>query len=251
MIGVWSATGDTTAAELPLATRPVDRPEGAIAIVGGQTWTADARAALEDGAAALLITEPDMVDPRETLALDDEVRRRGRAAVVERRRLEMVAVEPTPEAVAMVAECVGRDSEIGGVLRDALGWVRRLAGADPEIVAVDVTPRGSLAQLRVAGASASVLVDVSTGVEPGGFLRVTALGLSRVEVVVDLAARTARATVGSESGIGRRPAVYEAPRRVALRRLLTALEESREAPDLAELGTDETLARTIRGNRSG
>jgi hypothetical protein len=244
VIGVWSASEESSLAELPLSVRPAAGPAGAIAVVAAADWTARAHAAVEDGARGLLIAEPAVVEPTAVAGLSDACRRRGIPVVVERARLQVGRPEAAA-AHAVIAECAALEDEIGDVLRDTAGWMRRLAGDGLELVEADGSPRGWIGLAAAGPVTASVLVDVLTGVDPGGYLRVVALGVERVEVEIDAAARTGGITVGAQSGVLRLPAAFETPRRAALRRLLQHLEDGTLPPELAELGADETLSRAI------
>jgi hypothetical protein len=253
VIPVWDPAGVLTAAiaELPASVRASDHASGAIAIVAGSDWSANVTAAVDAGARAILVIDPDSAAPA-ALARATE----GRPVVVLRPRLaaaqfaaarfaDAAGALATPPA-AVVAECSAPSSELAAVVRDAIGWARTLAGSGLELGWRGATASGRLASLTAAGGiPVSVLARALSGVPSGGLIRVTALGTPRRELVVDEPAGAVRITVSDELGATVLPHVFESLERGALRRMVAAVETGDRPDDVTQFIHDMAIAEKL------
>lgn len=232
---VWTDMAAYSAAVAELAPRVVPgRGADTIRVVEGRgAWWER----LVD-ATAFVVDEPDPAPASISAAL----RARGTPIVVVRRRLrpDVVAdagAEPA-EPRHVVVDAWGGRTDATALLRDAIGWARVLAGGPLSVVARTETASATTLALRGPnGIGASVTRGIGGGV--GGALTATALGSGRVEVRVDSASSLCEVTF--EDGAGRRstPVRRESPERLALRRMLDAMEAGTVLRDLAELAADD------------
>ncbi|HEY8590496.1 MAG TPA: hypothetical protein VIL55_13215, partial [Naasia sp.] len=149
-------------------------------------------------------------------------------------------------------------ADLGGALRDLVAWARILAG--PLEVENSRADAGSASALLLA-ARTPVLVRVAVGSVPRPFLRVTALGETGVDVVIDELGGRSAITVAASSGSRVLPRRFETPERLTLRAAVADLVGSADpsdsadpsAPavptDLEDLLSDVRIAERILGGR--
>lgn len=267
-VPVWTidARYRLAVAELPLRTMRADGPAGAIVVVGGGSdegagggvdgaagWIAGVRDAVAGGARGIIVAEPADAPADDVRALAASL---AVPVVVERDFLRAdVAADAVgaraggsvePGAPALVVVDGGAPAAAPGVLaRDAVGWARTLAGGALSLVAEGDGP--ALLQTD-AGRCAAVTV-VATDRPGAGWLRASALGDPLVDVEIEGAA--AFVTRSAASGRLVLPTRYESPARVALRRILDALDSERAPDDLSVLADDVELSRRILAHRRG
>lgn len=247
MIGVSGATGRyrMAVAELPLRARAVTETEGAIVVVdGSRGWPQRALVALGTGAAALLIADPITVDDEQIAALEAAG---GRTPILLDRpwlRVDVVADAAVPEASRHVmADAVAVVSDLNAVVRDAVGWLRVLAGGDLELRAATSLPHGVLALLEEPNSRRAATLSASSLMGRGGArLRAHAVGETRVEVDLDSATGLRSVEVSTAEGRLLRPRRHEAGERAAMRRAIDALEQSDAPCDLGAFRHDSALA---------
>ncbi|BAJ74706.1 Rhs family protein [Microbacterium testaceum StLB037] len=191
-------------------------------------------------AAAFVVDEPDPA-PAETHA---ELGAIGVPVAVVRRRLRPdVVADAGAEPVAarhVVVDAWGGRTDATALLRDALGWARVLAGGPLSVVdRADTATATTLALRGPDGVGASVTRAIGGGV--GGALVATALGPRRLEVRVDSASPLAEVAFDDEEGRRIRPVRRESPERLALRRVLEAVESGAALTDLADLSADDAV----------
>lgn len=256
MIGVHATLPRyrTATAELPLSTRTVEAATGAIVVVdGSRGWPERCRRALQAGAVALVVADPTTVDDASLAALDQAT---GRTPILldrPRLRPDLVADAVSETSVSekngqhparhVTADAVAPASELPDVLRDAIGWLRLLAGGDLELRAAASSPHGMLALLEepVSTRAASVTASVLIG-SGGARLRALAVGESRVEVELDAASDVATVEIATGDGVLRRPRRRESSERQALHRALAALAAQTPPTDLRDFRHDAALA---------
>lgn len=263
-VPVWTndARYRVAVAELPLRTMRADGPVGAIVVVSGGPhravdgaagWIPGVRDAIAGGARGIIVAEPADAPADAVRALAASL---AVPVVVERDFLRAdVAADAVgaraggsaePGAPALVVVDGGAPAAALGVLaRDAVGWARTLAGGALSLVAEGDGP--ALLQTD-AGRCAAVTV-VATDRPGAGWLRASALGDPLVDVEIEGAA--AFVTRSAASGRLVPPPRYESPARVALRRILDALDSERAPDDLSVLADDIELSRRIRAHRRG
>jgi len=189
-------------------------------------------------AAAFVVDEPDPASA--------EVHARlaaiGVPVVVVRRRLRPdVVADAGAETIAprhVVVDAWGGRTDAAALLRDAVGWARVLVGGPLSVVARAETASATTVALRGPnGIGASVTRAIGGGV--GGALTATALGPRRVEVRVDSASPLCEVAFDDEEGRRVRPVRRESPERLALRRILDAVDSGAAPSDLADLAADD------------
>lgn len=233
-------------AELPLRARAASTAAGAVVVVDGEPgWGARLRRAADEGAAALVLCEPQTLDPAEFLAAEGITV----PIVVERARLRddvardaVPAVDP-PRTVQVECGAVGVDAAV--VLRDAIGWARVLAGGRLEQREARATARAVIVQAeRSTGAGASVAVSVLLGRRDSAtmWLRGLAVDSARTEVVLRHPVGPAVVVRSGSEGSVQLPPRYESSARVALGRALDAAEGGGHPADLDELAHDSAFA---------
>ena len=230
-------------AELPLSTRMVEGEDGAVVVVPGDSgWVDAALDAVSAGAIAVIIARPGFAPADDIRRLQDTV---GVPVVTERALLR-------PDSVADAA--TGRLADQGGtaprllvadgsaplglvpvVARDAVGWLRVLAGDDLDMVGTD----GELALLETRGGIAATLSVVMTQRSGDGLIRAQALGEVLSEIEVDRGRTRVRTStaLGSMSAHDR----LESSARLAVRRTLAALDAGERPDDLHRLVADTML----------
>lgn len=191
------------------------------------------RAALGDGTGAVRIA--------------DGVLEAGGSTVVARRwlRADVVADAAGAPARSVLVECGAAPGEVEELLRDAIGWARELAGGPLDVGECRATARGILVRLEGTRSGATVLLARR---EAGpSWLRVLALDTARTEVVIEHPGATATVERTDALGVHRAPARYETPERLALRRLLDALDAGVRPSDPDDLEHDAALAAHVLG----
>lgn len=141
----------------------------------------------------------------------------------------------------VVVDAWGGRTDAASLLRDAVAWARVLAGGPLRVDHRVETARATMLSLTgPGGVGVSVTRAVGGGV--GGALTALALGPSRVEVRVDSATARPEVTRDGEAGRLVSPARHESPERLALRRLLDAVDARALVADLDELRADDEMA---------
>lgn len=242
----------TAVAELPLRTRAADRAAGAIVVVPGEKdWVDAGIAAAEAGATALVIADPPLSTAADIRRIASVV---GVPVIVERPLLrpDVTALARTGDAGAiragatdrpgpriLLAEAAASRVRLPAVARDAIGWLRVLAGESLSVVAAD----GGLALLETTGGIAATLTVVADARSSTGRIRARALG----EVITEVELEGSAARVVSASARGRliSPIRFESSERLALRRAVAATEGAESPEDLAELLADTQLVEAI------
>ncbi|WP_146080318.1 hypothetical protein [Pseudoclavibacter sp. RFBG4] len=218
-------------AELPLSAQLASSATGAVVVIDARSsggWLSAVEAALADGARGVVVDEAVVPDVGRRVRLPA-----GGAPVLTARRFlprdlveaaRALVAPPGAEAVLVTVEAGG--PSLSGVLRDALGWVRVLAGGGE-------LGLGSAHPENDGGPTVSLLLESHDGIPvlfswaPAAgvpWLRVSALGAVEVEVAIDSGAGVARLT--SRSAEGER-VVREAFEGRARRELRWALEAPR------------------------
>lgn len=231
-------------AGLPIHAARADSMAGAIVVVDGATrwWDAVARA-VDAGAAAVLVAEPREVrlDAARDLAAGARVpilvhRARLRADLVAQALEHRDGLAPR----VVVAECRAPTVRLVPMVRDAIGWMRSLAGASLAVASASASPDSGSALLRSRDDLRVVGSLIAAATRPEGeFLRVQALGETSTEVELDDPAGRAELATSTSRGRLVAPARYEAGERVALRRAIAAVAAGARPSDLDELIHDD------------
>ncbi|MDF2492356.1 MAG: hypothetical protein K0Q58_934, partial [Microbacterium sp.] len=196
------------------------------------------------GAAALIVSDPVAAGVEDLGSL---AARAGTVPVlIDRPRLRPdVAddVSAVPVAARMLAADVAADAaHVWAAVRDAVGWMRILAGAPLVLRSAEASALGAVALLEepVADVAAAVVVAVSAE-RAETRVRAQLLGETRVEVDVDAAVGTFAVDVSTAEGTRRLPRRHEMPERLMLRRAIAAIETGAPLADLADLRHDVAL----------
>lgn len=234
-------------AELPATTVAADSADGAIVVVDGAgSWWHEALRAADAGAAGIVVSAP---GPAPRSALD---RLAGIPIVLERRLFRADVAGDAGDAfaaqvagpAAVVVECHAPRQALAAALRDALGWARLFARAPLTLHTAEFGGTRGLALLGAGdAASVSLIVGASAGAPPAGRLRVTTLGETRAELEAE--EREVRFAVTDASSRRFSPTRFERPERLALRRLVAALDARETPSDLADYARDSALAEAI------
>lgn len=268
MIGVAGASRGYRAAlaELPLRTAAVDDVRDAIVVIDGSPqWAHRARLALQGGASALVIARPGAVDDEQLAALEQLA---GPTPIVLDRpwlRADLLAdavardipLDTAPSVVSdlaghVTADVVAVDSELGDLVRDAIGWLRTLAGGPLRMRAAEAVPHGVIALFEHADSGRAAALTASALVGRGGArLRAHSVGVTRVEIDLDAATHLRSIVVTTAEGALSRPRRHEAPERLALRRAVEAVVEGVPTADLGDFRHDSALAAQVRANKRG
>lgn len=244
MIDVQAPTGSyrEALAELPLSARRVDLPHGAIVVVaGGDGWVGAALAAVSAGAVGVVVADPAFVPAEDVRRLAGA----GIPIIIER---PLLRADVSADAVAartaasggvpprvLVAEATASRAGLTAATRDAVGWLRILAGEALELVAAD----GGLALLETSADISATLTAVVTARPDAGRIRVQALG----EVITEVEIEGRAGRLATASAVGRlvAPARFESSERLALRRAVEAFAAHTTPTDLAALAADTDL----------
>lgn len=240
-VGVVDPTGryHAAVAELPLSTRRAERASGAIIVTAGTAgWVDVALAASAAGAAAVVVADPDFVPSAELRRLEVGL---DIPLILERPLLRADAARDAADGRAdaaprvLVADGAASAARLRSVSRDAVGWLRVLAGDGLAVVAAD----GAFALLETGGGLAATL-SITVTARPGrGWIRAHALGETITDVEVD--GRAARVATASRAGRLASPIRFESSERLALRRAISAMTASDRPDDLRELLADTEL----------
>lgn len=240
----------SAAAELPMRLR-VREGAGEIAVVRADAaGLAAGVGAAERGARVVVIDRPG-TDDGDLAAL----RATGVAIVLARHglRTDDAAQSAASGAGAPAAICVqaiGARGALGGVLLDAVGWARVLAGGDLALRSAHRRATAALADLSgPGGGGIAVIASEMLGTFGVGRLRATAIALHRTDVVSSRGQTTvSRATPDGELVLPRR---WESHERLALRRALAALAGEQNPTDAVDWAHDLALATAIVGSAPG
>lgn len=210
---------------------------------GGAIRVVDGRGAWWErltGAAGFVIDEPEPAAPE----VHEGLRAITSPVAVMRRRLRPdVIADASAGFVAprhVVVDAWGGRTDAASLLRDAVGWARVLAGGALSVVARVDTPVAAVLALRADdGVGVSVTRVIGGGV--GGAVAATALGATRVEARVDSASPRCEVAFDDEGGRRWAPVRRESPERLALRRIVDAVESGAALIDLAQLAADDAV----------
>jgi hypothetical protein len=237
-------------AGLPLRAEHAKDPDGAIVVVDGRVaWWDAAAGAVDAGASAVIVAEPCEV-PLE--AVDALAAQRRVPIIVQRSRLRedlvAMAVEHRDGARprVIVAECRATAVDLSAMIRDAVGWMRALAGAELDVATSSVGPLGGTALIRARHGGSVVGSMILAVTRPEGtLLRLQALGETTTEVELDDPAGRSELATSTIRGRLVAPARFEAAERAALRRAIDAIAPGRLSSDLADLRHDAGAASGI------
>jgi len=248
-VGVVDPSGryHAAVAELPLSTLAADRAAGAIVVTAGTDgWMDAALAASAAGAAAVLVADPAFVPGADLRGLEQRL---GIPVIIERPLLRPDVARDAADGRAgasprvLVADGGASEMRLRSVTRDAVGWLRVLAGDGLTVAAS--SSEGSLALLQTdAGIAAALSVTVTARPGPG-WIRTQALGETITDVEVDGSA--ARVTTATGAGRLTSPIRFESSERLALRRAVSALTAPDRPDDLRELLADTELVERMLG----
>ena len=233
-------------AELPLSARPADRVNGAVVVVPGHAgWVDAALAAVSAGAIALVIADPAAVPAADLRRLAGTripiiiervlLRADVSADAVAARTAALGGVPPR----VLVADVAASRAWLSAATRDAVGWLRILAGDALTTVAAD----DGMALLETSGGISATLTAVVMTRHDAGRIRVQALG--EVITDVEVEGRTAGLVTTSPAGRLIAPSRFESSERLALRRAVEALAAQTAPTDLADLLADTELVERI------
>ncbi|MET0672066.1 MAG: hypothetical protein ABWY37_01105 [Microbacterium pygmaeum] len=250
-------------AELPLSARRADGAQGAIVAVPGEAgWVDAALAAVSAGAVALVISDPVVVPAGElrrleksrilviverTLLRPDVARDAvdARAAASDALPARMLAADARAAASdALPARILAADvsasrAGLAAATRDAVGWLRIVAGESLELVAAGA----GLALLKTSAGIPATLTAVVTGRADAGRIRVQ--GLGEVTTDIEVEGRAVRLATSSLAGRLFAPTRFESSGRLALRRALEAVAADATPSDLNDLIADTDLAERV------
>ena len=250
-MGVCAVLPDYRAAvaELPVSAASSESPRGSVVVVpGAGGWWDRALAARAEGAAAIVIADPQDLphEAREALRTLTDI-----PIIVERPRLRPDLVDDAIQGRAgipasiIAVECAAPASELNPVIRDGFGWARVFAGGPLSILAGSATAQARVALLepreRRAGPAVTLAGNAEAGSGSGGLLRVLALGEVRSEVSVDQAAGLVRLETCTEEGALVAPRRFEASARLALRRAFEACSTGGAVTDVEDFLDDCAL----------
>lgn len=237
-------------AGLPIHAESAADPAGAIVVVDGAArwWDAAARA-IDAGASAVLVDEPREVPLDAIARLADLASDAAAPIVVHRSRLRSdlvdLAVEhregATPRVV--VAECRATADGLAATVRDAVGWMRALAGTELTVASASSSADVGTALFRSRADDRVVGSMLSAVTHPeGALLRVQALGETTTEVEIDEPVGRCELSTSTVRGRLIAPSGFEAGDRAALRRAIDAVVEGRSPSELADLLHDAAAA---------
>jgi|GEM_PF-879361 len=237
---------EAAVAGLPHSAATSDTPRGALVVIdGSDRWWDAAADAADGGARAVLVADPAGA-PVE--AIDALAVRAGIPVLLHRPRLRhdlvahAVGARHGAAPRVLVAECRAEPADLPALVRDAIGWMRALAGAPMAVAAT-----GGAALLRADGGRLPVGSLIATAATAGGsVLRIRALGETTIELEID--AQIGRCELSTSTARGRTvsPALHESGARAALRRAIGIVEPVEPVagrPGLAALADLEDLRR--------
>ncbi len=238
----------TVLASLPLSYAPGEGAEGSVAIVSGSAdWPTTAIGALDAGAVAVIVVQPEPADV-ETL--------RDRAALV---ALDtrwatnpVVAAASTAFTTALPhgshIECqvnlpVG--SPIETAMLDQLALLRVLVGPVTDLRVLTRSSKGYAAEGRAAGHPVDFsLVCTDADLESASVRLLTADGSVELTIPSGLTAQPARLTVTGPDGAHLTPTLYESGHRATWRRVRHLLSAQSGANDLDDFASDQETTQT-------
>lgn len=233
-------------AELPLSARRADGAQGAIVAVPGEAgWVDAALAAVSAGAVALVISDPVVVPAGELRRLE-----KSRILVIVERTLlrpdvardavdARAAASDALPARILAADVSASRAGLAAATRDAVGWLRIVAGESLELVAAGA----GLALLKTSAGIPATLTAVVTGRADAGRIRVQ--GLGEVTTDIEVEGRAVRLATSSLAGRLFAPTRFESSGRLALRRALEAVAADATPSDLNDLIADTDLAERV------
>ena len=214
---------------------------------GDVGWVDEALEVAAGGALAVVVARPAFAPAAEIRRLQDGA---GVPVVVDRTLLRPDSAEDAAAGRSkeegwsaprlLVADGSAPHALVPVVTRDAVGWLRLLAGDDLDLVAAD----GALALLQTSGAIAASLSIVATARPGGGSFRVRALGEVLTELEVD--GNRTRIRTSTSRGSLAAPARFESSARLTVRRALAAVDSGEPADDLRALAADTELVERMR-----
>jgi hypothetical protein len=229
-------------AGLPYRAGAVSAPVGAVVVVdGGGAWWDAAERAAEGGARAVLVADPERapIDAIDALAAGVDI-----PLLLHRPRLRHDLVARALEARdgarprVIVAECRAEPDDLHALVRDAVGWLRLLAGGPLELAAT-----GGAALLRPTGGPTPVGTVIATVTTAGGpVLRVRALGETTTELDIDDPLGRRELATSTAAGRTVAPVLHESAPRAALRRALDVAASGDPVDDLNRLRHDASIA---------
>lgn len=234
-------------AELPLRTRAGEREAGAIVVVpGDEGWVEVGLSAAAAGAIALVIADPSFGTSADLRRIAEIA---GIPVIVER---PLLRPDVAADAVAarsgfgdaispriLVADAGASIAGLPAVARDAIGWLRMLAGEELLVVASDA----GLALLETRLGTAATLTVVANERASAGRIRIQVLG--EVLTEVELEGMAARVVSASATGRLITPTRFESSERLAIRRAIEATEGGKQPDDLGGLLADTELVERI------
>lgn len=255
---------------LPLSAEAAGGAEGAVVVVDGRAtggWAAGLDAALAAGALGVVVDEAVLLDADASVGANSGTHVRAGAGagapmsagvasaagwvpvLVARRFLPRgladgvgALVEPLTDGARLVTVEVGGAAS-SGVLRDALGWARVLTGSQLTLKAVRGGVRGVIALAESeCGFPASISWQRGSG---PAWLRVSALGATEIEVLVDAGMGVAVCAVRSARGEQVVRDGYEDGPRGQLRRAIEAVRACEPLDDVTGVLADLELQRRI------
>ena len=245
--GAQSAAA-TVLASLPLSYAPGEGAEGSVAIVSGSAdWPTTAIGALDAGAVAVIVVQPEPADV-ETL--------QARAALV---ALDtrwatnpVVASASTAFTTALPhgshIECqvnlpVG--SPIETAMLDQLVLLRVLVGPVTDLRVLTRSSNGYAAEGRAAGHPVDLsLVCTDADLESASVRLLTTDGSVELTIPSGLTAQPARLTVTGPDGAHLTPTLYESGHRATWRRVRHLLSAQSGANDLDDFASDRKTTQT-------
>ncbi|WP_157525094.1 hypothetical protein [Microbacterium yannicii] len=224
----------------------VPGPSGAICVLDGdEDWTERALELAGEGAVALVVADPAAVSGERIHALQ----RAGTPVVLDRPRLppDLPALGNAASRMHIfVADVVSVAADGLAATRDAVGWVRLLAGEGLGVDGAAHTAVATIATGRTAsGAPVSLsITQAADGVRPA--FEILAIGPERTEVRIDDATLERRIRVVGGDGTREPRPHWETGLRLALRRAVASLSGA-PPTDLADLHHDAAGAGAILG----
>lgn len=247
-VPLWTRTPSYIAVlgQLAGTVERVSRPRGAVCVVaGGREWTDAALEAIRDGALAVVIADPEPVDPERL----DKLRGARAPILLDRPRLraDAAAQAPLPGGTHLfVAEAMGGPEHQHAIAQDAVGWVRVLAGEPLEMGSVARTPVASIAAGATTG-GIPVSLTITRGSERGApVIDVLAIGPERTEIRIDAASGDRLVSVATADGVRTSAPSWEAGSRLSLRRAVASLDGPRPT-DVDDLRHDAAAAVRVLG----
>ena len=244
-VAVWTELSAYRGAvgELSASTRRAEGQAGAICVVpgAGRWWDAATRA-VDAGACAVVIADPD-VGPAPAVSRLDAVTHAGVPVIVERPRLRADVIADAQLAappLMILADVVASAKSARASSRDAIGWLRALTGGPPTVLSVARGRHSLIAALETTAGVPAALSITTSRVDTCPAIDVIAIGDSRLELRIDDATGTRSIRQVRAEGALEPAARLESSARLALRRALAAVAGEPVA-DLDELCSDSSV----------